>query len=377
MNDLTNVIDQLLARGLLALREAAVSPQIVNREYETSPGTQGSTIDVPLPSAVAVQDVTPAATPPSTADQTPGTTSIALDRWKEAPFHLSDKDYTEMSARAGYLPMIASGAIKALANDVDRYILGLGSKFYGMYGTAGTTPFASNINAATQIRKVLNEQLCPLGDRFLVMDPDAEANALQLQAFHDASFGVGPMAIMEGQITRRLGFSWLMDQNVRTHTAGTGQNYLVNQTGSLAVGTKTIPVDTGSGTLLVGDIVSFANHSQTHVVTSALSGGSFAIEPGLVVAVPNNTAVTGPADTGGVGTHTLNLAFNRNAIALVTKPLAGSIHPGAFYQSAVDPISGIVLRLEITREHKRDRFSYDILYGGDVIRRELGARLVG
>lgn len=380
VNDLTNVIDQLLAQGVLALREMAVMPLLVNREYETTPGTQGSSVDVPIPSDVAIADVTPTAAPLDLADQTPAITSVQLNRWKTAGFHLSDKDYTEMAARAGYMPMVTSSAIRVLANDVDTYLLGLGSKFYGFYGTVGTTPFASNINAAAQIRRVLNEQLCPMDSRYLVMDPACEGNALQLQAFHDASFGVGSAAILEGQITRRLGFGWFMDQNVGARTTGTGTNYLVNQTSpGLTVGTKTIPADTGSGTILVGDIVKFANHTQTYVVTTALSGGSFAIEPGLVAAVPNNTAIYTPTETGGVGggTETMNLAFHRDAIALVSKPLADSIHPGAYFESTTDPITGLTLRLEITRQNKRDQFAYDILYGGDVIRRELGARLAG
>lgn len=377
VNTLTNVIDKLLARGLLALREMAVTPLLVNRGYEETPGTQGSTVDVPVPSAITVQDVTPAATPPSTADDTPGTVAITMNRWKEAPFHMSDKDMSEISASADYFPMRATEAIRALANEVDGYVLSLFSKFYGIYGTAGTTPFQTSIADATQLRKVLNNQLAPMDNRRFVMNPDAEAEALELRAFHDASFGVGGAAILEGQITRRLGFDWFMDQNVATHTAGTGTNFLVNASAGYAVGTKTIAVDAGSGTLLVGDILQFAGHTQTYVVTSALSGGSVSFEPGLVAAVANNEAVIGPGDTGGYGTHVMNAGFHRDAIALATKPLEGSNHPASVISSMTDPISGLTLRLEHTREHKRDRWSFDILYGAEVIRRELGARLAG
>jgi len=379
MNDLSNVIPQLLAQGLMALREMAVMPLLVNREYETLAGPQGSSIDVPLPSDVAVQDVTPGATPPSTATQTPGTVSIPLTRWKEAPFYLTDKDMMEV--QNGALPMMASSAIRSLANEVDQFLLGLGTKFYGVQGTAGTTPFTSSVADATQARKVLNNQLAPLNDRRFVMNADAEAEALELRAFHDASFGVGGAAILEGQITRRLGFDMFMDQNVQSHTVGAAAGYVTNTgTAGSAIGDKEVAIDTGSGAFNVGDIVKFTGHDQTYVITGSTGGASATlinIEPGLVVAVADGVDVIGPGDTGGVGSHVMNLAFHRDAIAFATRPLAGSRHPGSIIETAVDPVSGLALRLEMTREHKRDRFSYDILYGANVVRRELGCRVLG
>jgi hypothetical protein len=375
-NDITNVMDKLLARGLLALREQAVMALLVNRQYESTPGTQNDTINVPTPPTVSVTAVAPsswknAAEP---QDAAPGNVAISLNQWNESVFYLTDKEQTEIAGRAGYLPMLASSAIKGLANNVDSYLLSLFRKFYGMHGTIGVIPFTNDISDATQVRKVLNNQLAPMGDRRLVINADAEAEALELRAFNDASFGVGGAAIMEGQITRRLGFEWFMDQNVGSHTAGTGAGYTVN--GIHAIGVKTVTIQTGSGTILEGDIVTFAGHTQTYVATADLSGLALNIEPGLVAALADDEAMVAPGDTGGIATHVMNAAFHRDAIALVTKPLAGSAHPNALVQSAVDPISGIALRLEFIRENKRDRFSYDILYGAEVIRRELGCRLI-
>jgi len=283
-----------------------------------------------------------------------------------------------MEIKAGSLPMIASEAVKALANEVDQYILGLAAKFYGVQGTAGTTPFGAGTTVdATGVRTVLNKQLAPLDPRHVICDPDAEGAALDVRAFQDASWSGSVEALLNGNLNNKLGFRWWMDQNVQSHTAGTGAGYQTNTVTVGAAGTKTLDIDTGTGTILVGDIIKFNGHDQTYVVTSALSGGSISIEPGLVVAVADGTAILGPGDTGGYGTHVMNMAFHRDAIAFATRPLAGSNHPGSIIETDYDPISGLTLRLEVTREHKRDRYSFDILYGAEVVRRELGCRLLG
>ena len=388
-NVLTAVTPKLLAQGLMALRQNAVTAQLVNRRYEPLAGERGSTIDVPIPSAIAVQQVSPAATPPSTADFQPTSVPVALTSWWEAPFYMTDQDM--LTAMEGTIPMQASEAIKSLANKIDATILATYTKFYGFHGNenagAFLTPFtnssgvATDAGDATKIRKILNTQLAPLDDRHVIMDPDGEAAALNIRAFQDTSWSGDPRAILEGQLNRRVGFNWWMDQNIPRHTSGTAAAATVTTIDANVVGDKTVTmkVSTGTATLVIGDIVSFANHTQTYVVTAAATldttGVAVSIEPGLVVAVDGSGT---PVTTDVKPSHTVNLAIHRDAIAFATRPLA--MHGpalGVISQSAVDPISGLTLRLEITHEHKRTRFSYDALWGVDVVRRELGARLAG
>lgn len=372
-NTLTAVTPKLLAQGLLALREQSIMARLVNRSYDTLAAEKGATVDVPIPSAIAVQNVSPAATPPATADVAPTSVPITLSSWKEAPFYLTDKDV--MEAMNGTIPMQASEAIKALANQVDSDVLATYVGVYGYAGVAGTTPFGTDLSEYIAGRVVMANQVAPMDDRRVVLDPTAEGNALLLRAFQDASFGGGDGVIIRGQIGTKVGADWFMDQNVPTHTAGTGTGILVNNVAGYPVGTTSIAIDTGTGTLVVGDIVSFAGHSQTYTVTAAVpdvSSGTMVISPGLQAAVANNEAVTKRA------THVVNLLFHRDAIALATRPLmdvGGGL--GNLIQSAVDPVSGLALRLEISREHKRTRFSYDILYGTSLIRPELASRIAG
>jgi hypothetical protein len=242
---------------------------------------------------------------------------------------------------------------------------------------AATTPFATSLAEYIDARKNLNNQLAPMDPRFCVIDADAEANALGLRAIQDASFGGGTDGLLKGQIGEKVGAMWGMDQNVPTHTAGTATGATTDATG-YAVGLKTVTLaSAGSGTLLEGDIITFANHTQTYALTAGdadvSNGGTVSFEPGLVTALPTSAqAITRKAS------HVVNLAFHRDAFALASRPFAGADPMGlGTFMSAVDPVSGLALRLEVTRQHKRTRFSYDILYGVQLVRGALASRIAG
>ncbi|MFH2112922.1 MAG: P22 phage major capsid protein family protein, partial [Spirochaetota bacterium] len=301
--------------------------------------------------------------------------SISLDQWREAPFYLTDKDLAE--CMEGTIPMQASEAIKSLANFVDAYILNLYKGIYGFAGTPGATPFGSDHSDITAARKVLNNQLAPLGDRRFVFDADCEANALNLRAFTDISFTGDARAINEGEIVHKFGFDWFLDQNVPTHIAGTpGGTLTVN--GAHAVGLSILSMaNTAAGNLAKGDIITIAGDSQTYVVgadvTWAGAGNeNVAIAPPLQVGVSGSEAVTVKAS------HVVNMTFHRDAIAFANRPLADNTNGlGNLIQTAQDPKSGLSLRLEFSREHKQTRFSYDILFGAAVVRPQLACRLAG
>ncbi len=375
-NTLTSVMPKILAQGLLALRQNAIMPQLVNRGYELAAAGKGSTVDVPIPSAVTAQDVTPGATPPSTADSSPTSVSVPLDQWKEAPFYLTDKDLLE--ADRGVIPMQASEAIKALSNTVDSYIFTqMKAGTYGYAGVAGTTPFQTDLSEFLAARRILKNQLCPTDNLRVVMDALAEEKALNLRAIQDASWRQSAQGIVDGQIGRTLGAEWVADQNVATHTAGTAAGATTDNAG-YAVGIKTVTLaSAGTGTILAGDIITFAGDSQTYVVitgdSNVANGGTVVFEPGLKVAIAASaTAITVKAS------HTCNYAFHRDALAFATRPLEDTNEEGiGNFMTAVDPISKLVLRLELTREHKRYRWSFDILYGGKLVRPEFSSRIAG
>ena len=374
-NTLTQAVQQLLAQGLMALRQMAVMPRFVNRAYETMSGEKMSTIDINIPSAITAQQVSPSYVAPDDAGVVPTKVSITLDQWWEAPFFLNDKEMLEVIG--GTIPMQASEAVKSLANKVDGHLLALYAQVYSAVGTVGATPFQTDLAPFLDADEKLNNQLAPPDNRYVAINAKAKAAAMSLRAFQDASFRGDQAGILRGDIGEKLGAFWFMDQNIPSHTAGTW-NGTGTTTGTNAAGQGVVNLTGGTGSILAGDIVTFAGDEQQYVASAVTGTGpttAITVSPNLVTAKSSTEVVT---LLGASDTYRVNLNFHRDAFALVSRPFAAADPMGlGTYQSAIDPVSGLALRLEVSRQHKRTRFSYDILYGVKCVRPELACRILG
>jgi len=396
-NTLTSIMPKILARGLMVLRERCIMPRLVNGDYSSEAAKKGSSIDVPIPTAVGTRNVTPSNTPPSPTDTTTSTVTISLDNWKQNdPIYLTDNELVQIDRNAHFLPMQLEEAVRSLARDVNQSIFakykGTLRGVFGTCGAAATTPFASTVGCATDARKELNRQLCPKGSRRGVLDWDAEANALALAPFSDAEKIMSAQVKIEGEIGRKYGIDWFADDDVPTHTAGTASSL----TGTLTIsndgiGDKTITTVTSNNaaddgkTILQGDIITIAGDTQTYVVvggpTYTLSGSTGAqtisnlqIYPGLRFEPSGGEGLTVTAS------HVVNLAFHRDAFAFATRPLVQNtmdLELGSKILSMQDAQTGLVLRLEVSRQHKQVAWEFDILWGVELVRPEMAVRILG
>jgi hypothetical protein len=376
----TNILQTLVAMGLSALRQRIVLAKNVNRDYEGLITGQkpGATVNVMIPAAVAGRDVSPDVVPPAVTAVTPTSVPITLSQWKEAPFAIDDKGIAQIGM--GVLPGQASEAIKTLANLIDGYLWGLchaGGGFYGYSGVAGTTPFATDLSEYLTAVNIADQQLMPADPRFVILDTFAKANALGTNAVQNAAWrGDGGAAFRAGQIGEVLGAMWDYSQNVPSHTAGTWTN-AGTVSGTNAAAQKVVNLTGGTGSILAGDIVTFAGDTQTYSVDSATGTApttAIVVSPALVVAHSSSEVVTVKA------THKVNLLFHRDAIAFAMSPLQDTARlegVPANTAVAVDAESGLSLRLEVTRQYKQTQWAFDALYGGAVIRPQLGVRIAG
>ena len=405
-NVLTNIIPKILARGLLVLRTRCVMPRLVNSDYSQEAARKGSIIEVPIPTAVTTKNVSPGEVyPEDSVGITPQVVQVPLDNWKQNyPIHLTDKDYENIDAKETFLPMQLQEAIKALASDVNKDILAEYLGVYGYTGTAGTTPFATTVADATACRKILHQQLCPRDNRRGVIDFDCEEAALKLSEFSDAEKIMSAVVKIEGDLGRKYGIDWIGEDDVPLHTAGTLVVATCTVSGTAGQSALTIVAETGNTgeTLLVGDIITLTvaagADTQTYVIKPGTEGengylkatganGGYTI-PGtpftiIVEVAPLLKSSPTATDTLVVkATHRVNLVFHRDAIAFATRTLQDSdamakIVGGSQILSMVDPHTGLVLRLEVSRRHKLTCWEFDILWGAKLVRPELACRLAG
>lgn len=382
-NTLTNIMPKILSRGLLALRERCVLPRLVNMDYGNEAAQKGTTIDVPISTAISTTDVSPSNVLPSPGDTTPDLVQIALDKWKKnTPFHLTDKELTEVDRNGHFVPMQVSEAIRGLANQVNQDIFATYTDVGNLANPAAASLAVSHI---VDTRKLLNKSNAPADNRVMVINHEAEAEMLALAGFQQwQNAGSAADSIqVAGEIGTRYGFTWYADDDCPLHTGGTALGTADRTVGAdAAVGARTLSITHDAAeTLTAGDSFTIAGDSTYYAVATAvtLQAGdtNVTISPALKSAAAEDAAITFvdevTSSTGRVG-----LAFHRDAFALATRPLmasAADLAMGSNIMSMTDPQTGLSLRLEVQRQYKQTTWEFDILYGVKCVRPEFACKV--
>ena len=373
----TNIVSTLASMGLDALRETIVLAKTTNRSYEQdlSNGVRrNQTVDIAIPAAVAVRTVTPDVVPPAVTAITPTNVSLTMDQHEEAPFILDDQALIKVDR--GIVPMQLTEAVKAVANGIDNHIWGkvtAAAGVYGFAGTAGTTPFGTDLTEFTDARKVFLDQLGPLDEDnvFFVFDTAVDANTLNLdQVTNAASRGDGGRTKLRGEIGSVLGARWIMSQNVPTHSQTAAGTILVNDAGT-TIGDGTLTWDGGGTQPAVGDIFTVDGDTQTYQVQSA-TATVITMLPASKVAWANSAVVTFK------GSYVANLLYHRNFLAFAMAPLLESnLLRNEDAAIAFDEELGMGLRVELTKQHHQYQWTVDAMYGAVIVRPEYAVIVAG
>ncbi len=322
-------------------------------------------------------DITPAVTPPDDGDQIIGNKSITITKARRIPIRWNGEEQRGVNSGAGYQSILGNQfeqAMRTLTNEMEADVAALHITASRAFGTAGTTPFASDLSDTAEVRKILADNGSPLGDMQLVIDTTAGAKMRTLTQLTKANEAADSSLLRQGVLLDVHGMQIRESAQVSTFTNGTGTGYLLDDASS-AIGDTALLLDTGSGTVLAGDVVTFAGDTNKYVVTVGVAApGTITIaEPGLRVALADSAAMTIGAD------YAPNMAFSRQSIVLATRAPA---RPEEGDQAddvmmITDPRSGISFEVALYKQYRQISYEISAAWGQENFKPEHSAILLG
>jgi hypothetical protein len=386
-NTLTNLIPVLYQGMDIVARELVGYIPAVSLDAKADSAAVGQTITTSITPPATGGDVTPGQLPPDDGDQTLSTLSMSITKSKYSPIRWTGEELKGfMNAGSPESRAAAQDALaKQFAQSV-RYLANLveadvAAAAYGgasrAYGTAGTTPFgtAADLSDLAQTRKILEDNGAPCSDLQLILSTASAANLRGKQSvlFKVSESGTDAL-LRKGAIGNLEGFQVGVSAQNKLFTKGTGSGYVTS--GATAQGVNAIALTTGTGTVLSGDVVTFAADSVNKYVVNvgvAAPGTIYIGTPGSQVAIPSGNAMT-------IGnSYTPNMAFERDAIRLLTRtpamPDGGDSADDVYLIQ--DPVSGLWFQVALYRLYRRIKYEVGIAWGVKAVKPDFIATLLG
>lgn len=380
-NTITNLVPDFYEALDVVSRKMTGLISAVSTDNQAARAALDDTVRIPQTAAATAADNTPAAATPDTGDQTIGNQTMTIDNSRHVPIRWNGeqtKGYRSNGTFSSTLAQQTAQAMEALVTEIEADIAGEYIRASRAYGTAATTPFSADLSELSNIKKILNDNGAPF-DRQLVIDSSAMVNLLNLTNLSNVGAAGSSETLRQGLVSNLFGFNVYESNGILSHTAGTGASATTDSTG-YAIGSTVITLaSAGTGTILAGDVITFAGDTNKYVVASGdadvSNGGTITLAaPGLRQAV----AASPVAITVG-SAYTANLAFDRSAIQLATRAVALPDGGDQAIDSTflTDPRTGLTFEVALYPQYLQNVLHVRLAWGTKLIKPEHTAIMLG
>ena len=380
--------------SLLQLENQLGMAKTIYRDWENKFGKDGETLGIRKPN---VFRATKARVRTNSA-LTESTVAFTVATQAHVSFEWSTKQMTDTIERIS--ERYIQPAMSAIANAIDVDLYALYKSVYNQVGTPGSAPDGYDVFA--DARRRLNEEAIPLKNRFVNLNPEAEAGVLKgLKGLFNEKLINNIIA--DGALGSLAGLDFYMAQNVQNHTTGlfsTSATPLVNgatQTGATLV---TDGFNASSSTVKEGDVFTIAGvyavNPKTGASTGSLrqfvvtadttsSGGAMTIpiSPSIITSGALQTVTASPADNAALtfaGTedtsYPINIAYHKDCFTLACRPLE---IPQSVTWGARESYNGLSVRAikDYDIDEDKEVLRFDVLYGVLCQNPSFGCRIIG
>ena len=378
-NTLTNLTPDLYEALDTVSRELVGFIPSVTLDTGVERAAVGQTVRSFVTPAVTASDITPGVTAPDDGDQVIGNKIITISKARGVPVRWNGEEQRGVNSGAGYNNILQdqfAQAMRTLTNEMESD-LALEARLNASraFGTAGTTPFASDLADTANIRQILVDNGAATSDMQLVINSTAGTKMRTLTQLTKANEAADNSLLRQGVLLDIHGMQIRESAQITTNTKGTGAAYTTDTAG-YAVGATVITLITGTGTVLAGDVVTFAGDTNKYVVDVGVAApGAITLAlPGLRVAIAASaTALTVGAD------FVANVGFSKSSIVLATRaparPAEGDMADDIMM--ITDPRSGISFEVALYKQYRQIRYEISAAWGFATMKDEHSAILLG
>lgn len=383
-NVLTNLAADIYKAADIVGREAVGFIPAVTINAGTEAAAQGDTVRSHFTRASTVNtSVTPAMTIPEGDDQTIDNKTATLDKVANVQIPWTGEDIKHVNNGSGFETIYGDQIAQAMRGIVNQIEADIATEAYTnasrAFGTAGTTPFASNFNDIAELRQILLDNGMPVndGNLSLVVNSSAGTNLRQLAQLQKVNEAGGDNLLRQGELLNLQGFALRESAQVQAHVKGAGVGYDAN--GGEPVGENTIVLDGGTVNttgIKAGDVVTFAGDTNKYVVNTGLTAVSGSIvlgSPGLRAALADTVEMT-------IGdSYAANVGFHRSALELAIRPLEKPFGGDAAVDvmNVQDPRSGLVFQISVYKGYNKAMIDVTALYTAKAWKQDAIALLLG
>jgi hypothetical protein len=361
-----------------------------NDEFAKSGAKIGQSLRIRLPNDYVVRNG-PALNTQDTAEVNT-TLTVATQKGVDLSFSSVERTMSLQDYSERVLSPAINNLCGAIAADVmtgAEAICNYTSNVSGNVTVAPTAQTWLNANA------ILDVNSAPMGERMIITDPFTDARtAGSLTGLFNPSQRISQQ-YASGSMKNALGFDWARDQTIIKHTSGTFTAGTVNGAGQSG---SSITVNATTGTLVKGDIITFAGVNAVSRVTKVSAGQlrqfavtanvpagstSIPIYPALIPAIggvsqqyqtvdvsPANAAVTALVNIASETTRK-NFAFAKQAVTIAYADLE---MPRGVHEVSRVTDDGVSVRILTAYLPQTDQMvtRLDVLYGYVWLRPEWG-----
>lgn len=373
---LTGLVPDIYAAMDTVAREQIGLIRAVSMDASAGRAALNENIRSPVVGAMAAEDLTVTNVAATAPAQTINFVDLQITKARSVPFGITGEENKGLN-NAGTLGQInrdrIAQALRTLSNEVETDLAALHIAASRAVGTAATTPFgtAADLSDFANSAQVLEDNGAPKSDWHMVLGSAAVAKirGKQSSLFKINEAGTDEL-LRNGNIGTVEGFAiHNSDKIKKAVTVGTAASATTDNAGYAVGATSLTLASAGTGTLIAGDVVTFAGDTNQYVVvsgdTDVSNGGTLVIaEPGLKVAMSTATkAIT------VVAAAARNMFFQRSAIQLATR--APAMPDGGDDADDVmviqDPVSGIGYEFCVYKQKRQVRWEVNLAWGVKVI----------